>query len=209
MKQILFLMMATAMLTACVVNNDMTEYDERPENKQPQLERPAWPAYDLHNDRSFAAFSDIQTAPDGEGHFVEMVEGASQNGRFTLYRCREATYVAYDRKIPWGQDWFFYRWMEGSKIIDADTGDQYMIRCLEHFPLNQCFWIYGQSGQTIRIVAVYPPLPLSVKHIQLHEASGPPRQWFPGLGYTSKVYTVDELRPHQPEGQPVQGRVIY
>ena len=37
-------------------------YDERPENKQPVLERPAWPNYDLHDDRSFAAFSHVQTA---------------------------------------------------------------------------------------------------------------------------------------------------
>ncbi len=206
MRQILYLLTATALLTACAVNNDLTAYDQRPENKQPQLERPAWPNYDLHNDRSFAAFSDIQTAPEGEGHYVEMEEGAYQNGRFTLYRCQDATYIAYDTRIPMEQDWFFYRWMEGSKIIDADTGDQYMIRSLEHFPLNQCFWIYGQAGQTIRIVAVYPPLPPSVKRIRLHEAAGPSRQWFHSVGYTSKIYAVDDLRPRLPKEQ---GRVIY
>ena len=182
------------------------KYDQRPVNKRPKLERPAWPDYDLHNDRSFAAYSDIQTAPEGQGHFVEMEKGDLQNGRFTLYRCQDATYVAYDRKIPWQQDWFFYRWMDGSKIIDADTGDQYMIRRLEHFPLNQCFWIYGQAGQTIRIVAVYPPLPLSVKRIRLHEADGPSRKWFAGMGYTSKPYRVNDLRPLPPKQQ---GRVIY
>ena len=208
MKLSILLLTAAALLTACATT-DMADYDERPQNKQPQLERPAWPDYDLQNDRSFAAFSNIQTAPPEAGHHVEMTDGDPQNGRFTLYRCPEATYVAYDRNIPRQQDWFFYRWMEGSMIIDADTGDQYMIRQLEHFPLNQCFWIYGQSGQTIRIVAVYPPLPLSVKRIQLHEASGPSRQWFNGTGYTTKVYRVDELRPRQTTTKEQQGRVIY
>ena len=178
------------------------KYDQRPKNKQPKLERPAWSNYNLQNDRSFAAFSNVQTAPAGQGHPVIMEQGSPTNGLFTLYRCQDATYVAYDKKIPLDQDWFFYRWMEGSKIIDTDTGDQYMIRRLEHFPLNQCFWIYGQSGQTIRIIAVYPPLPLSVKRVQLHEANGPSRQWFSGEGYTTKPYSINELRPKatKPQG---------
>ena len=50
------------MLTGCHTTKSIlgNDYDERPENKLPVLERPAWPNYDLHDDRSFAAFSHVQ-----------------------------------------------------------------------------------------------------------------------------------------------------
>ena len=52
-KSILILTAAAAMLMSC--HTARIAYDERPVNKQPVLERPAWPNYDLHNDRSFAS----------------------------------------------------------------------------------------------------------------------------------------------------------
>ena len=90
MKKIMILMLAASgMLTSCHTTKGIfaNDYDERPENKQPILERPAWPNYDLHNDRSFAAFSHIQTVPEDEmGKYLIEEDGSFTSGRYTLYR---------------------------------------------------------------------------------------------------------------------------
>ncbi len=208
------IIMAAAMLTACHTQQTATaDYDLRPENKQPTLVRPAWPNYDLQNDRSFAAFSNVQVAPENEGKRFHLQEesGEITYGSYTVYRCKDATYVAFDWYVPKEQDWWFFCWKEGAAIIDADTGDRYMIRRLEHFPLNQCFWIYGQGGETIRIVCVYPPLPQKVKRIQFFEPSTESRRWMDGNGSRTMPCSLAKLRP---EYKPFrhhsgQGRVIY
>ena len=217
-KNMLILMAAAAMLTSCHTTKSVlaTDYDERPENKQPVLERPAWPNYDLHDDRSFAAFSHIQTAPEYlRMHLLACEDGSVTHGTYTLYRCKDATYLTYDWRVPTSQDWFFWRFTTGSAIIDADTGDRYLLQQVEHFPMDQCYWTYGQSTETIRFVQVYPPLPLSVKRIQIYEASAESRRWMDGTGMITKPIDIDDLRPHNNKNEaPLsnrlkkQGRII-
>jgi hypothetical protein len=76
--------------------------------------------------------------------------------------------------------------------------------------MNQCFWIYGQKKETIRIVLVFPPLPLSVKRIQIYEASAESRRWMDGKGMITKPVDINVLRPHSKDRQPskMQGRII-
>ena len=213
-KNILTLLATAALLASChTTKSVLADYDLRPENKQPTLERPAWPNYDLHDDRSFAAFSHIQTAPeDLYGTYLYDYVESGWRARCTLYRCKEATYLCLDYTIPEQQDWYFWRFTTGSAIIDADTGDRYVMQRLEHFPMDQCFWIYGQSTETIRFVQVYPPLPPSVKRVQLYEASAESRRWMDGTGVLTKPIDLDDLRPHAhravKEQQVKQGRII-
>ena len=215
-KSIIIVIAAVAtMLSGCHTTQSVSGsfYDERPENKQPVLERPAWPNYDLHDDRSFAAFSHIQTAPENStGRHLEYNEGNGWTSRMMLYRCKEATYLCLDYYIPKQQDWWFWRFTTGSAIIDADTGDRYLLQQVEHFPMDQCFWIYGQSTETIRFVQVYPPLPPSVKRIQIYEASAESRRWMDGTGMLTKPVDIDRMRPHAKEMEiPVSskhGRII-
>lgn len=219
MNRIIFVLItAVALLTGCATHKSYSTvssvrslYDERPENKQPVLERPAWPNYDLNNDRSFAAFSHIQTAPkDVRWKYLKSEEGNSyETGPFTLYRCKDATYLCYYFTVPDYQDWWFFRFTEGTAIIDADTGDRYLLQQVEHFPMGQCFWIYGQSNETICIVLDFPPLPQSVKRIQYYEASAPSRKWMNGTGVLTAIYNVDELRPYTVPPSKGEGRVIY
>lgn len=215
-KTIMILTAAITMLTSCHTTKSTlcSAYDERPENKQPVLERPAWPNYDLHDDRSFAAFSHIQTAPDDNvGTYLHNFVESGWTARCTLHRCKEATYLCLDYTIPKQQDWWFWRFTTGSAIIDADTGDRYLLQHVEHFPMDQCYWTYGQAEQTIRFVEVYPPLPLSVKRIQLYEASAESRRWMDGTGLLTKPIDIDELRPHSKTNADLaktkkQGRII-
>jgi hypothetical protein len=76
--------------------------------------------------------------------------------------------------------------------------------------MNQCFWIYGQKKETIRIVLVFPPLPLSVKRVQIYEASAESRRWMDGTGSITKPIDIDYLRPIAKAEQPakMQGRII-
>ena len=213
-KNIMILVAATTVLASCHTANTAlsSAYDEAPENKQPVLERPAWPNYDLHNDRSFAAFSHVQTAPRGEGTYVQNEDGSIGHGRTVIYRCKDATYMCYDWDVPNDQDWWFFRENSGAAIIDADTGDRYVVVSHEHFPLDQCFWIYGHKNETIRLISRYPALPPSVKRIQIYSPSSESRQWMSGEGSLSKVYNLDDLRPHakkqEKEKPKKQGRII-
>lgn len=205
MKKILFVLMLVCMAVSDGYGKEkLPTYDVRPVNQAPTLERPAWPNYDHQNENSFAVFSNIlETRQTDWGRTV-----GKEGGKWTLYRCEDATYVTFDWKVPSYQDWWFFRFTTGSAIIDADTGDQYLLRELEYFPMNQCFWVHGQSGRTIRFVLVYAPLPLSVEHVQIFEASAPSRKWMDGDATRSSVYDIDDLRPRV-EREEKQGRVIY
>jgi hypothetical protein len=96
-KQMKYMLLValTAMVASCHTTKNIvgSDYDEHPENKQPVLERPAWPNYDLHDDRSFAAFSHVQTAPKGVGTYLKDENGSWNHGRTTIYRCKDATYL--------------------------------------------------------------------------------------------------------------------
>ena len=213
MKKKMFLAIAAiTMLTGCHTTKSALAamYDERPENKQPVLERPAWPNYNLHDDRSFAAFSHIQTAPDGEGKAVQNEDGSIAGLPCCIYRCKDATYLCLDYRVPEQQDWWFWRFTTGSALIDADTGDRYLLQKVEHFPIDQCFWTYGQKKEKIRFVLVYPPLPQSVKRIQIYEASAESRRWMDGKGSITKPVDIDLLRPNAKAKQTEkkQGRII-
>ena len=146
-KNILILMATASLLASCHTTKSVVSstYDNRPENKQPVLERPAWPNYDLHNDRSFAAFSHVQTAPKGQGVWVANEDGSTAGLPNTIYRCKDATYLCLDFTVPERQDWWFWRFTMGSALIDADTGDRYLLQHVEHFPI----WI-SVSGLTVR-----------------------------------------------------------
>lgn len=216
MKKNKLILMATAsLLASCHTTKSVvsTTYDNRPENKQPVLERPAWPNYDLHDDRSFAAFSHVQTAPKGQGIYIQGEDGSFGPGRTTIYRCKDATYVCYDWDVPNDQDWWFFRENSGAAIIDADTGDRYVVVSHEHFPLDQCFWIFGHKNETIRLISKYPPLPPSVKRVQIYSPSSESRRWMSGKGSLSKVYNLDDLRPHaiklEKANPKKQGRIIF
>jgi len=87
-----------------------------------------------------------------------------------------------------------------------------MLRYVEHFPMNQCYWIHGMANRAIKFVCVYPPLPKSVKHIQFFEPDGLSRKWMDGHGTRSQVFDVDDLRPKKQETSKSAAnnpRVIY
>ena len=209
MKRIISLLAVSALLSSCHTQKmESAGYDERPYNTRPIMERPAWPNYDIDNENSFAVFSQIcpVVGQKSKGKKVMFLDQGPSNGRYTLYRCHEATYVVYEYLI-W-QDWCFFCFYEGKRIVDADTGDEYLLREVERLPLNQCFWIHGQTNQWVRFVLVFPPLPDTVKRIQFFNPGGPGRKWLHPMPERSEIIKVASLRPQIISSTP-KGRIIY
>lgn len=196
MKQYIFIAAMLLAFVSCSTQkksvSSLPLYDERPVNEIPTIERPAWPNYDTQNENSFAVFSHIYEPPVRQGLPLMGSQGDGSNATWRLRRCKDATYLTYDYVIP--QDWFFFRFTTGSCLIDADTGDRYLLREVEHLPMDQCFWIHGMTGRTIRLVLIYAPLPESVKRICVYEAEGEPRQWMDGDAWLSEPNDVNTLR---------------
>ena len=187
------LCLLTALLLSCSSVNEIGQETsvlmQRPVNIKPTMERPAWPNYDIDNQNSFAIFSDMCTldSRDIQNKFLW------ENAYITLYRCNDATYVAFDYLIP--QECLFFCFYDNLQIIDADTGDSYLLREVEHFPLNQCFWIHGMTGKYVRFVKVFPPLSDSVRRIQFFDAGGSKRKWFYPSPSRSGVVDIKKLYP--------------
>ncbi len=208
-KKIISLLAACALLSSCHTSKTaLSGYYERPYNERPVMERPSWPNYDIDNENSFAVFSRICPVVNQQsmGKPVKFIGEETDKTRYTLYRCKEATYVVYE--YPIWQDWCFFCFYEGRRIVDVDTGDEYLLREVEHLPLNQCFWIHGQNGVWVRFVMVYPPLPDTVKVIQFFSPGGPERKWLNPEPSRSEPVFVDDLRP-KPLAPPNKGRIIY
>lgn len=98
--------------------------------------------------------------------------------------------------------WFFH-FDSGKCIIDRETGDRYMLREMEFYPTDTCFWIKGAAGKYVRFVQKFPPLPLSVKEIEFFSPSAPSRYNFDGSAWKASA-RVEDLRP-----KTRTGKIIY
>ena len=102
---------------------------------------------------------------------------------------------------------------EPTGALDSRTGDQYMMRRLEHFPTDTFFWVDGVDGNYVRFVLVFPPLPESVKTVDFFAPSGPSRRYFSGEAKSKRKLSVKKLRRGNgkvPERMVSRrGRIIY
>lgn len=85
-----------------------------------------------------------------------------------IERTAEATKITMTYPVG-GNEWWFY-FPKGLSIVDKHTKDIYQIKYVENkFPLDKKFIITGCCNKYVSFVLVFPPLPASVKTIQLHE----------------------------------------
>ena len=109
----------------------------------------------------------------------------------------------------WNEFGMFYRFEGKCAIIDSKTGDRYMLRRVEHFPTDTCFWVHNSGEWNYnRFVLVFPPLPAKVDSVNFFIPDGPSRKLFDGTGKRSKNIGVAELRP-KPAVEEKRGRTIY
>lgn len=194
---------AMALLGGCASSrqqaSQQVSYDARPENKKPILVHKASPNYSIEDDKTFAAYKHPYTVARPEGmHLV------GSRGTYALYRCKDATYLTISYRCP-ENAWFFHFNSEYA-IVDNKTGDRYMLREVEHYPTDTCFWIKGEAGKNVCFVLKFPPLPLSVEEIDLFSPSSPSRYNFDGSAWRASGVRVEDLRP---KNRVPQGEIIY
>jgi hypothetical protein len=84
-------------------------------------------------------------------------------------RCtRKDTRVTLHCKVS-GNEWWFY-FDKGTSLIDKATGDIFLIKGVErNIPLNQTIVVTGCSNRYVEFTLIFPPLPESVKAVDIRE----------------------------------------
>ena len=176
-------------LSSCAVSR-REAYDVRPENRAALYqERKASPHYRMDNEHTL-------NSPEGRGLFNQAY--------YELYRAKEATYVTATYRCP--ESWWFYHFNSGCAIIDNKTGDRYMLREVEYYPTDTCFWIKDSRDKFVRFVLVFPPLPKKVKTVDFFIPSSASRFNFDGSEKRESALRVEDLRPKHriPQGEVIR-----
>ena len=121
-------------------------------NQAPTMERDKSPNYDAHNEQTWPVYTNVQK--------VSYEEYMKYSDEPQVFRGEDCTYVVFYTRISYDFHWFHPT--SRGVLVNRKTGDQYMIRYTEHFPLDTYLWIHGQQGEYIRMVDVFPPLPKDV-----------------------------------------------
>ncbi len=172
------------------------EKSDKPDNSVPTLRRPKAADYNVQNENSFPAYTNVYTTYQQVFH--------NDKDHYRIYRGKGCTYVTVSYKVRW--EWEFFNFSDDMMLVDPTTGNHYMIAGVEHFPLDTHFWVVGQQGEYIRFVLVFPALPEKVTTVDLfeggmqrrHNTDGARR--YQGLTVRSKYTSPDREK---------QGRVIY
>ncbi len=184
---------ALCLLGGCASSRD---YDGKPENRRPLTAKAPSADYSMQDDRTFPAYKGVYTvlSPQGKALF----EGAT----YQLWRDKKATWVTATYRCP--QDaWFFY-FDSKCAIIDQETGDRYMLRGVEYFPTDTCFWINGAAGKYVRYVLEFPPLPKRVKVVDFFIPGHESRHNLDGSTRRETGLVVEELRPKTRTGKIIR-----
>ena len=161
----------------------------RPLNQAPTLERDKSPNYDAHNEQTWPVYTDVQT--------VREEEYKRDMGKPQVIRGKNCTYVVYHYGWLHYHHWFYNN--SNDKLVDPKTGDQYMIRYDEHFPMDTYFWVHNVTRKYVRMVSVYPPLPEDVTTVDLIPGIKPAEEQ---LSNSSPYRVYEGLKVQQ-------GKVVY
>ena len=162
------------------------EYDTIPKFRMPIVEKEHMSEdkpYDMQNWNTWKVMTDA--------HLIKPVK----NETMALWRTPEATYLA----IGYEQNWTTEYWSFGHdiKLVD-NTGRQYKIREAQGLPLDELFFMRGNSGDYVAYVLVFDPLPLDISTITYIEPEGEPfNAW--GANWSGSVLPLDvqQLRDNQ------------
>ena len=163
------------------------EYDTIPQLRKPRVEKEHMSEdkpYDMQNWNTWKVMTDA--------HLIKPVKDETM----ALWRTPEATYLA----IGYEQNWTTEYWSFGHdiKLLD-NAGHQYKIREALGLPLDELFFMKGNSGDYVAYVLVFDPLPLNVSSFTYIEPEGEPfNAW--GANWSGNVIpniSVQQLRENQ------------
>lgn len=168
----------------------------KPENQAPDMKRDKSPNYDVQNEHTFPIYTEVQTGQPQVFH--------RENDHYKVYRGKECTYVVKTCRVRW--DWEFFINSSNMMLIDPETDTRYMIAGTEHFPLDTYYWVYGQKGQYIRFISVFPPLPEQVNSVDIFEGNCLRRN---NSGLAKRLRNLQVQNYHQASPAKQKGKVIY
>lgn len=162
------------------------DYDTIPQFRKPRVEKEHMSEdkpYDMQNWNTWKVMTGA--------HLIKPVK----NETMAIWRTPEATYLA----IGYEQNWTTEYWSFGDdiKLLD-DTGHQYKIREVQGLPLDELFFLKGNSGDYVAYVLVFDPLPLELTKFTYIEPEGEPfNAW--GANWSGHVLPLDvkQLRDNQ------------
>lgn len=138
-------MLAVVLWLSSCATSRRGAYDMRPENRAALYqERKASPYYRMDNEHTFPIYKAPYTVNQQEGQVL------FGRGAYELYRAKDATYVTATYRCP--EDWWFFNFNSGWAIIDNKRGDRYMLREVEYYPTDTCFWIKDSRDKFVRFV---------------------------------------------------------
>lgn len=145
----------------------LKELSEKPENHAPIMERDKSPNYTVPNENTWPVFTNVyrmkpQLVSDNPNPRYSFSYINTQPA-YSVSRGKDCTYVTQTNQIYW--DWHWFSFPSTMKLVDSESGEEYMLRYVEHFPLDTKLWIHGQSGEFVRFVYVFPPLPKNVTKV--------------------------------------------
>ena len=165
----------------------------RPLNHAPVLERDKSPNYSAHNEQTWPVYTDVQTVSDEE-YF-------QADGKPQVFRGEDCTYVVSYNGYLHYHHWFHPN--STNKLVDPETGTQYMVRYMEHFPSDTYYWVHNVTRKFIKRVSVYPPLPENVTVVDLIPGK------IPADEKLSNSSPYEEYRGLKVQDLRQKGKVIY
>ena len=163
------------------------EYDTIPQLRKPRVELEHMSEdkpYDMQNWNTWKVMTDA--------HLIKPVKDETM----ALWRTPEATYLAIGYEQNWTTEYWGFE--NGIKLVD-NAGHQYKIREVLGLPLDEQFFMKGNSGDYVAYVLVFDPLPLDISTITYIEPEGEPfNAW--GANWSGKVISnlsIQRLRENQ------------
>ena len=163
------------------------EYDTIPQLRKPRVELEHMSEnkpYDMQNWNTWKVMTDA--------HLIKPVKDETM----ALWRTPEATYLAIGYEQNWTTEYWGFE--NGIKLVD-NAGHQYKIREVLGLPLDEQFFMKGNSGDYVAYVLVFDPLPLDISTITYIEPEGEPfNAW--GANWSGKVISnlsIQDLRENQ------------
>lgn len=111
--------------------------------------------YDYKKESTYSRWTGFQTVSPSA-----MSSRSDKYRRFAIRREKDATYFAVVYQMHWDAHWVQFGNRE--LLVDCETKDKYVIRDIEHVPLNKYFFVCDQLGQYVVFVLRFPPLDPSV-----------------------------------------------
>lgn len=146
------------------INLRIASSNKRPKYSAPIMERDKSPNYAVQNEHTWPVYTQVTTISEDELFlYATQTSNDGTLQRHQVYRSDTCTYVTEVCRIIW--DWQWFSFPSTTRLIDPQTGDQYMLRYVEYFPLDTKLWVHGQKDNYILFVYVFPPLSEEVNEV--------------------------------------------